>query len=59
VLIEQVAAAVAARAAEYRRARAADAGILCVQPQQGELAARMAIIAAVERAPSATRTWSA
>jgi aminopeptidase len=27
----------------------ADAGILCVQPQQGELAARMAIVAAVER----------
>ena len=28
---------------------AADAGILCVQPQEGELAARMAIVAAVER----------
>jgi leucyl aminopeptidase (aminopeptidase T) len=27
----------------------ADAGILCVQPQEGELAARMAIVAAVER----------
>ncbi|HJR59742.1 MAG TPA: aminopeptidase [Vicinamibacterales bacterium] len=27
----------------------ADAGILCVQPQQGELAARMAIVAVVER----------
>jgi aminopeptidase len=27
----------------------ADAGILCVQPQQGELGARMAIVAAVER----------
>ena len=27
----------------------ADAGILCVQPQQGELPARMAIVAAVER----------
>ena len=27
----------------------ADAGILCVQPQQGELAARMAIVAIVER----------
>lgn len=26
-----------------------DAGILCVQPQQGELGARMAIVAAVER----------
>ena len=26
-----------------------DAGILCVQPQQGELTARMAIVAAVER----------
>jgi len=26
-----------------------DAGILCVQPQQGELAARMAIVAVVER----------
>ncbi len=28
---------------------AADAGILCVQPQEGELPARMAIVAAVER----------
>jgi len=28
---------------------AADAGILCVQPQEGELAARMAIVATVER----------
>jgi leucyl aminopeptidase (aminopeptidase T) len=28
---------------------AADAGILCVQPQEGELAARMAIVAVVER----------
>jgi len=27
----------------------ADAGILCVQPEQGELGARMAIVAAVER----------
>ena len=27
----------------------ADAGILCVQPQEGELAARMAIVALVER----------
>jgi leucyl aminopeptidase (aminopeptidase T) len=27
----------------------ADAGILCVQPREGELAARMAIVAAVER----------
>lgn len=27
----------------------ADAGILCVQPQEGELTARMAIVAAVER----------
>jgi leucyl aminopeptidase (aminopeptidase T) len=27
----------------------ADAGVLCVQPQEGELAARMAIVAAVER----------
>ena len=27
----------------------ADAGILCVQPQQGELGSRMAIVAAVER----------
>jgi aminopeptidase len=27
----------------------ADAGILCVQPQEGELGARMAIVAAVER----------
>src|SRR4051794_35956180 len=27
----------------------ADAGILCVQPEQGELAARMAIVAVVER----------
>jgi leucyl aminopeptidase (aminopeptidase T) len=28
---------------------AADAGMLCVQPQEGELGARMAIVAAVER----------
>ena len=27
----------------------ADAGILCVQPEQGELGARMAIVAVVER----------
>ena len=27
----------------------ADAGILCVQPQEGELGARMAIVAVVER----------
>src|SRR5207244_1234490 len=27
----------------------ADAGILCVQPQQGELGARMAIVSVVER----------
>ena len=27
----------------------ADAAILCVQPQQGELGARMAVVAAVER----------
>ena len=27
----------------------ADAGILCVQPEQGELGARMAIVSVVER----------
>jgi aminopeptidase len=51
VLIEQVATrpmtvapAEVIEALEY-----ADAGILCVQPQQGELGARMAIVAVVER----------
>ena len=36
-------------AAVLRSIELADAGILCVQPQEGELAARMAIVAAVER----------
>ena len=49
------------RAAEVLDAlERADAGILCVQPQQGELGARMAIVAASSSAArSATRTWSA
>ena len=51
VLIESV----SARPMRRRRAAMldalehADAGILCVQPQEGELAARMAIVEAVER----------
>src|SRR5262249_25314948 len=51
VVIERVAArpmtsAPAPRLAALERA---DAGILCVQPQQGELGARMAIVSVVER----------
>ena len=38
-----------APAAVLQALEAADAGILCVQPQEGELGARMAIVAAVER----------
>ena len=51
VLIEQVAARpLAVVPAEVLDAlERADAGILCVQPRQGELGARMAIVAAVER----------
>jgi leucyl aminopeptidase (aminopeptidase T) len=51
VLIESVASRPLSGApAEILRAiERADAGILCVQPQEGELAARMAIVAAVER----------
>ena len=51
VLIEQVAARplTAAPAAVIHALERADAGILCVQPQQGELGARMAIVAVVER----------
>jgi aminopeptidase len=51
VLIERVASRpLAAAPSEIIDAlEQADAGILCVQPQQGELAARMAIVAAVER----------
>ena len=38
----------------------ADAGILCVQPEQGELGARMAIVSVVERrAIRYARTWLA
>lgn len=39
----------AAPADVLERLGSADAGILCVQPREGELAARMAIVAAVER----------
>src|SRR6185369_9273875 len=51
VLIEQVSARpMAVAPAEVIDAlEHADAGILCVQPQQGELGARMAIVAVVER----------
>jgi aminopeptidase len=51
VLIESVARRplVAAPPAILRALEHADAGILCVQPQEGELAARMTIVAAVER----------
>jgi len=38
-----------APAAVIEALEAADAGILCVQPQEGELAARMAIVSTVER----------
>ena len=51
MLIEQVAARplTAAPPAVLDALERADAGILCVQPQQGELGARMAIVAVVER----------
>jgi leucyl aminopeptidase (aminopeptidase T) len=51
VLIEQVAPRplTGAPAAILDALERADAGILCVQPQQGELGARMAIVSVVER----------
>jgi aminopeptidase len=51
VLIEQVASRplTAAPPEVLDALERCDAGILCVQPQQGELVARMAIVAAVER----------
>ena len=51
VLIEQVAARplTAAPAQVLDALETCDAGVLCVQPQQGELGARMAIVATVER----------
>src|SRR5437763_4732109 len=51
VLIERVASRplTAAPAEVLDALESADAGILCVQPQQGELAARMAIVSVVER----------
>ena len=51
VLLEQVAERPlgAAPAAVLAALERADAGILCVQPRQGELPARMEIVAAVER----------
>jgi aminopeptidase len=51
LLIEQVAARplTGAPAEVLRALETCDAGVLCVQPQQGELVARMAIVAAVER----------
>jgi aminopeptidase len=51
VLVEQVATRplTVAPAAILDALERADAGILCVQPQQGELGARMAIVAVVER----------
>jgi aminopeptidase len=51
VLIEQVAGRplTAAPPAVLDALERADAGILCVQPQQGELGARMAIVSVVER----------
>ena len=51
LLIENVAARpmIAAPQEVIGALERADAGILCVQPREGELAARMAIVAAVER----------
>ena len=51
VLIEQVASRpmTVAPAAVLDALEAADAGILCVQPEQGELGARMSIVSVVER----------
>src|SRR5262249_58728231 len=51
VMIERVAnrPMQAAPAEVLQALEQADAGILCVQPQQGELSARMAIVSVVER----------
>jgi len=51
VLIEQVASRPLSTAPSevLRVLEEADAGILCVQPRQGELGARMAIVSVVER----------
>ena len=51
ILLEQVARRPlgAAPSVVLEALERSDAGILCVQPQQGELGARMAIVAAVER----------
>src|SRR5213076_1237606 len=51
IVIERVAGRpmIAAPAAVLDALEQADAGILCVQPQQGELGARMAIVSVVER----------
>jgi aminopeptidase len=51
IVIEEVAARplAAAPPAVIDALERADAGILCVQPQQGELGARMSIVAVVER----------
>lgn len=51
VLIEQVASRPLTEAPPpiLEALERCDAGILCVQPQQGELGARMAIVGAVER----------
>ena len=51
VVIEQVATRplIVAPASVIDALERADAGILCVQPQQGELGARMAIVSVVER----------
>ena len=51
LLIESVAPRpiTSAPAAVLEALESSDAGILCVQPQEGELPARMAIVAAVER----------
>src|SRR6266436_3744626 len=51
VLIEEVATRPMAVAppAVIAALEKADAGILCVQPEQGELSARMAIVSVVER----------
>src|SRR5256885_15836059 len=51
VLIERVASRPLAEAPHevLDALERADAGILCVQPQQGELGARMAVVSVVER----------
>jgi aminopeptidase len=53
ILIEQIAARPLSHAPQevLDALERADAGILCVHPLQGELASRMAIVAAVERRP--------